>query len=376
VSSATLAARRLPQAEGAAWIAVAAGGAVWIGCLALDAAEAWAGLLVASLFGLALALGAMLFVAIHVATGARWWWPLTPVLRPMLRALAAPAAMLGVCLVGGLGTLYAWARPGAVEASPLLAAKSVWLSPPLFLARAGLILAVWLGFASALDRRVEAVLESGAVARWRGLVRVAIGFLPAFAFTCSVGAWDWTMSLEPEWYSTMRGVYVFAGTFLAGIAAVTAGAVYLDGRGRLGRALPAAVRHDLGKMLFAFATFWGYIWFCEFLLIWYANLPEETSHYLVRLSGGWSTLFWLSPVLSFGVPFVLLMSAASKRQPPLLFQVSLVVLVGRWLDGFLMVQPSLSGTPPLPVAAAAATAALLGAMWLLTRLGGRSATPG
>jgi len=372
VSSAPLTARTLPRGEGAAWIGVAAGLALWLGSLALDAREAWAGLLTASLFALTLALGALVFLAIQVATGAGWWLPVESVARRLSRTLIVPAVALAACLFGGLQALYPWARPGALAASPLLASKALWLSAPLFLARAGAILGVWLVFARVIDGRAGELFQAPSVATRGRLLRAAIGFLIAYAFTISIAMWDWTMSLEPEWFSTMRGVYGFAGMFLGGIGAITALSLQLDDAGELPVRLSASTRHDLGKLLFAFSAFWGYIWFCEFLLIWYANLPEETGHYLIRLAGGWSTLFWLNPLLSFAVPFALLMSAQAKRQPSMLFQVSLVVLIGRWLDAYLLVQPALAASPPWPLATLAATAALLAAMWLA----GRSADAG
>ena len=194
-----------------------------------------------------------------------------------------------------------------------------------------------------------------------------MGFLVLYAITNAVASWDWGMSLEPEWFSTMYAVYVFAGTFLGGIAAVALLVLTLERNGQLARRPKPAALHDLGKLLFAFATFWAYIWFCQYMLIWYANLPEETGHYAARLSGGWSMLFYLNPILNWVVPFVVLLSAGTKRHAPTLAPVAIVVLLGRWLDCFLLVAPAAGPLPGFPTAAVAASLAVLGGMGLLFR---------
>lgn len=333
--------------------------------VALQPAEGWAGLLTAGLYGTTLALGGALFLAIQVVSGARWWFPLRRVPLRFAATLPVPLAAVGLVLVAGLATLYPWARPGAVEASPLLQLKRAWLNTPLFLARAVVVAVVWLALVGALRAALDALIQQPSPERRRRLVRTALVFLPAFAATLSVAAWDWGMSLEPEWFSTMYGVLLFAGTFQGGIAAVAVLALLLDWQGRLDAPLGAGARHDLGKLLFAFSTFWAYVWFCQYLLIWYANLPEETGYYAARFSGGWTTLFWLNPVLCFVIPFATQISQPAKRDPATLYQVALVVLLGRWLDTYLLVAPSQGGVPALPLGALAATVAVLSGMRLL-----------
>lgn len=319
---------------------VAAGAALAVTGVLVDPAAGWAGILTAAVYGISLALGGALFVAIKTASGARWWLSFRDAPLDLAATLPVPAAALLLCLVVGLQVLYPWARPGGLEGH--LHEKAAWLNPPLFLARAVVILAVWIAMIAALRR---------------GSARTSISFLLVFAATFSVASWDWTMSLEPEWYSTVYAVYGFAGCFLGGIAAVAALCLGL-GRARLSD----AQRHDLGKMLFAFSAFWAYLWFCQFLLIWYADIPEETSHFVTRTSGGWAMLFYLNPVLSFAIPFVALLSVPQKKNEALLLQVSLFVLAGRWLDGYLAVAPAVVPASVFPTYAVAATAAVLGGM--------------
>lgn len=359
------------------WASVVGGAGVALISLAAQPSEGWSGVLTAALFGITLALGGALFVAIQAAASARWWLPLRSVPMLLARTLAVPAATLVLCLVFGLQALYPWARPGVVEASHLLQQKSAWLNTPLFLARALVVLVVWFSLIGALRQRLTAFSRDASLANGQRLGRTAVGFLVVYAITNSVAAWDWGMSLEPEWFSTMYSVYVFAGTFLGGIAAVTLLAVMLERAGLLTTRLQPNVLHDLGKLLFAFATFWAYIWFCQYMLIWYSNLPEETAHYATRLSGGWSTLFYLNPILNWVVPFVILLSAGLKCHAPTLSQVAAVVLVGRWLDTYLLVAPAMGPAPALPLAAVSASIAVLGGMGLLWRheLSGASTDP-
>lgn len=330
----------------------------------LQPSEGWAGLLTAGLYGVTLALGGALFLAIQVVSGARWWFPLRSVPLRLAGTLPVPLAAVGLVLVFGRQTLYPWARAAVLEASPILQAKRAWLNAPLFLARAVVLALVWLALVGALRAALGALIRSPSPEARRRLVRTSLVFLPVFALTLSLAAWDWGMSLEPEWFSTMYGVLLFASTFQGGIGAVTVLALLLDRQGRLDAPLGDGARHDLGKLLFAFSTFWAYVWFCQYLLIWYANLPEETGHYAARFSGDWTTLFYLSPILCFVLPFVTQITQPAKRDASRLYQVSLAVLLGRWLDTYLLVAPSQGPLPTFPLGALAAAVAVLAGMRL------------
>lgn len=363
--SATTAVRPLAPSSGLLTVLVAAGIAGSATAIALQPIEGWTGTLTAGLFGVTLALGGALFLAIQVVSGARFWFPLRGVPLRLAATLPVPLAAVALVLVFGRETLYPWARAAAVEASPLLQAKRAWLNTPLFLARAVVLAVVWLALIGALRSALAALVRRPSPEGRQRLVRTSLVFLPVFALTISVAAWDWGMSLEPEWFSTMYGVLLFAGAFQGGIAAVTALALLLDRQGKLDAPLGEDARHDLGKLLFAFSTFWAYVWFCQYLLIWYANLPEETGHYAARFGGGWTTLFFLNPLLCFVLPFVAQLTQAAKRDPARLYQISLAVLFGRWLDTYLLVAPSQGPAPAVPLGALAATVAVLAGMRLL-----------
>lgn len=310
------------------------------------------GMLAAALFGLSISIGAAVFVAVSGVSGARWWLPLRSHAADLASLLPLPGALLLATLLAGLGALYPWASGAAGHFGPT---KALWLSEPFFLARAIVILVAWAGLTRLLVSRLA--LAGGDGAARAAFARASALFLVVLAPTLSIAVFDWAMSLEPRWFSTMYGLYGFSGAFLSGIAAITALSVV---RSRRDGGIAPERLHDLGKLLFAFSFFWAYIWFCQYLLVWYANLPEETPHYLARLREGWAPLFWLVPILSFGVPFAALLGAGPKRSPSVLLQASLAVLAGRGLDSWMMVGPASSPAPAFPSWFLLATALLLG----------------
>jgi hypothetical protein len=328
----------------AALVVAFVSGVATLAVLLLQPGEAWAGLLAAGMFVVQMALGGVLLFAVQTACGATWWRSFRVESLNLGRALPVGLALVAMCLVAGHETLYPWAR-GDFHAG---VGKRVWLNVPMVLARALVIGLVWLAFWAALRR--AAAENRPALGRW------AVAFLPAYVVTQTVAAWDWLMSTEPAWYSTVYSVYVFGGTLVAGIAALTVRMMWRREDG-----LTASQRHDLGKLLFAFSTFWAYLWFCQFLLIWYSNMPEETGHYARRLAADWGPLFWLNPILSFVLPFTLLLSSAAKRNRAVLLRVALLVLVGRWLDLYLLVAPTLGSAP----GTVSALAPVVGAVALL-----------
>lgn len=342
---------------------VAAGAAAALRGLASEPARIWANLLLDGFYLLSLAVSAMLFLATQRLSGARWSAALRRVPEALMLALPFAAALL-LSLYLGREWLFPWSRPGAFQGAPAIAGKAVWLAVPFAFARMVAIALLWTLFAW-LFRRTSLAQDRepfSSLASHRRLDRLSAAFAVAFAVTFTVGAYDWLISLDPEWFSTMFAVYVFAGTFVQGIAAVALATVILKGRGLLGEEVGERQLRDLGTMLFAFATFWAYIWTCQYLLVWYGNLPEEVSHYLVRIRGPWRLPFALNFLLNWVVPFLVLLPARAKAHPGLLAAVSVLLLGGRWLDLYLLVMPSVSGAPRIGVpeiAIAAGTGALL-----------------
>jgi len=184
--------------------------------------------------------------------------------------------------------------------------------------------------------------------------------------TFSLASFDWLMSREPHWYSTVFAAYQFAGVFLGGLAVLTVLLVALRRAGPLRGVVTDDHLHDVGKLTLAFATFWAYLWYCQHMLIWYGNLPEETAYYVARSRGAWEPLLVLDPLVNWLIPFLALLPRPAKRSEGVMLNVALLLLAGRWLDLYLQVlPPTLPDGPAFgpweaaPVAAAAAAATLV-----------------
>jgi hypothetical protein len=308
----------------------------------------WPSLLLATYFLMSTALAGTFFVALQYVTGSSWSVALRRV--PETLALLLPAA--GVALLVVLlvrPSLYPWAGPSSGHEA-LEGFKAFWLSRPFFLVRALIYLGLWIVLSLAIVRASRRQDSDGAVEHTLRNQKLSAGFIVVFALTFWLASFDWIMSREPHWSSTIFGVYNFAGMFLGGLATIIVLVVWLKRLGPLQRILNEDHLHDLGRLLFAFSTFWAYIWFSQYMLIWYANFPEETVYYVRRLHGAWQPLFLLNFFLNWVIPFFILLMRASKRSATTLVRVAVLVLVGRWLDLYLMVVPThATGQPPFGV---------------------------
>jgi hypothetical protein len=315
-------------------------GAVGLAVGASRAPErSWANVLLVSNYLMGLALGSLVLLALFHVTGARWGRPLRRVLEGL--AITLPLGGLGLLAVLLLQpSLYAWfsaATPAAEADSPLY---SIWLKLPFFIVRALVYLAIWLAFAGALVWTSRRQDQTGDRALTGTTNRLSAGFLVAFGVTCWLASSDWLMSLEPDWSSTMFGVYNFSGLFLSALAAVSLLAVWLRRVSPLRAVVTEHHLHDLGTLLFGFSSFWMYTWFCQYLLIWYTNHPEETRYFVRRTEGVWPAFLILDLVLNWGIPFCVLLFRRAKRNPAILAAVALIVLAGRWVDLAVMIFPS------------------------------------
>jgi hypothetical protein len=282
--------------------------------------------LVAFLFFLSLALGALFFVLIQYASQGGWGVVLRRIGETTFTTLPVMAALF-LPLLFGLRDLYSWAVPGAAERDALLQWKSPYLNVPFFITRAVLYFLIWSGIALLYYRGSRGQDETGDPAVSARLRRLAGPAIIALALTQTLASIDWIMSLTPHWYSTMFGVYFFAGSFVGFIALLSIAAVAMRSAGLLDTVVTAEHLHDVGKWLFAFTAFWAYIAFSQFLLMWYANLPEETIFFKARLEGSWKAVSLFLMAGHFGVPFFYLMGRAVKRRG------STLALGGAWLLG-------------------------------------------
>jgi hypothetical protein len=169
-----------------------------------------------------------------------------------------------------------------------------------------------------------------------------------YAITFSLASADWMMALEPMWFSTMWGVYNFSGMIQAALAVVIIlGLILRSNDGPLHGVFNDEHLHDLGKLLLGFSCFWMYIWFSQYMLIWYSNIPEETSYFITRTHGPWGPIVVVSIVLNWVIPFFVLLPKPAKRSSGIMMKVAIVVLIGRWVDLYVMVFPSTLGESPV-----------------------------
>jgi hypothetical protein len=301
----------------------------------------------------------VVFIAMQRVSGARWSASLRRVPEAMMSALPAAAAIMLV-LFAGRRWIYPWAR-----GEELAGGRARYLQPRAILAREVLVLALWIVFAALFRRTSLEQDRDPRIVHHQRLNKLAAAFLVLFALTFTFGSFDWLLSVDTQWFSTMFAVYVFAGCFVQGLAAITLIVVSLRRTDLLRAFIRPEQLHDLGKMLFAFSTFWAYIWFCQYLLIWYANLPDEIPPYVRMTSGRWLPLFLVNVVVNWAVPFVALLSARAKRNETVLRIVSVVLLAGHWLDLYLLVMPSLRSAPAVGVLDVLIAAGCLGLFSLI-----------
>jgi hypothetical protein len=341
------------------------GMAAFVAGLFLSSTRTWSAWLV-SVFGLAsLGLSGAIITALHHVTGARWSERILRVAHAMTAVLpVAGVAWLG--LVFGAGELYPWAKPSEVAADHVLTDRSGWMNVTFVLARGLAAIGLWIWLSARLVRRSRRAIESGAEADARAATRASALLLVLASVTYSLVCFDALLSIERRWASTLLGLYHLSGLLLGGVAAFAWLVVRERRAGRL--AVSDEVLQDLGKLLFAFAFFWGYLWYCQWMLVWYANLPEETGPYAVRHAGGWQPVAVLNVVLNWALPFVLLLPRRLKRREVALARIAVIVLVGRWLDISLAVAPTVG-----PTLAPAVTGPSLSVFEVLLPLGGAGA---
>jgi hypothetical protein len=291
--------------------------------------------LFAYMFTLGLALGSMAILMLQYLTGGDWGVVVRRTLEAAMRTL--PWLAIGFLPVAlGVRELYVWARPAQAQT---LDFRTGYLNVPFFIARAVVYFAVWLAMAHRLDRwsREE---DRGAALGWlKRLRRLSGPGLVIYGVTITFAAFDWLMSLNPEWFSTIFGLLIIAGQALSATAFVILVAALLSTREPMARVFQPRHFHDLGKLLLAFVMVWAYMSFSQLLIIWAGNLPQEIPFYLPRMQSSWRWIGVLLIVLHFALPFALLLSRDLKRRAGRLAALAGLVIVMRVIDLFWLVAP-------------------------------------
>jgi hypothetical protein len=320
------------------FIAGAAGALLSLVGLLLDPAQFFQSYLMGYMLVLGITLGCLALGMIHQLSGGAWGVlirrPIGAASRvlPVLTVLFLPIAF-------GVHYLYEWTHPDIVAASEVLRHKHVYLNTPFFLVRAALYFAVWNAVSYFLNAWSLEQDRTGDPRIPRRMQMVSGGGLVLYGLTMTFAAFDWLMSLEPHWFSTIYGVLVMGGQALAAMAFLIVVIVWLSRRAPLAGVVVPAHVHDLGNLLLAFVMLWAYFSFSQYLIIWSGNLPEEITWYTHRLQTGWRFVALVLVVFHFVTPFCLLLSRAVKREGMLVVQVAGLILFARLVDLFWLIAP-------------------------------------
>ena len=311
-------------------------------------ARFWGSLLQNSVYFLLVVNAAMFFICATTLAWGGWQMSFRRVSEAISACVPVVGTICGVILLlicfGGNHEIYHWTDTEHVKHDAILNFKKGFLNKNFFAVMTVLTILSWSLLGRKMRKLSQSIdnkplnVEEGKKYIWNNTVWAAI-YIVVFSLTVlSSIPWLWLMSIDAHWYSTMYSWYTFASTFVAGVALITLFVVFLKNNNYLELTNEEHL-HDLGKFMFAFSIFWTYLWFSQFMLIWYANIPEETTYFKPRAQGMYSGIFWLMFIINFLAPLLIFMSRNSKRNYATLTFMSLLIIFGHWLDFFQMVFP-------------------------------------
>jgi len=300
----------------------------------------WTAIWVNSVYFTGIAVIGVFFVAFNYASQAGWSAAIKRIPEAFGSWLLYAGIIALVVFLVAKGSLFHWT---VEESDPIILGKRPYLNTGFFVARLILYYGLWYMMYRAIRKRSLEEDTLGGAESWRKIRFYSVIFIVVFAVTSSTSAWDWVMSTDPHWFSTLFGWYVFSSWFVAGLVAIALMLVWLKESGYLAP-VNANHFHDMGKYIFAFSIFWMYLWFSQYLLIYYSNIPEEALHYYERLhSPVYGPMFYVNIILNFFFPFLVLMTRDSKRHGIFLKIAGVVLLIGHWIDFYLQIAPPVVG---------------------------------
>ncbi|MCF7807000.1 MAG: hypothetical protein K9M49_05915 [Candidatus Marinimicrobia bacterium] len=302
----------------------------------MDRAQFFQAYLTSFTFLTTISLGGLFFVLIHHVTGAYWGIVLRRVAENLADTLPLMALFM-IPLFFGMHDLFHWTHEEAVAHDQILQWKQPYLNVGFFVVRNVLYFAVWIWLVRGL-KTLSLKQDKGDSGNLVKMRRRAAGGVVLFAFTVTGFGFDWLMSLDPHWYSTIFGVYVFSGGFWAALALLSLFTNMLRKSGA-DELITMEHTHDLGKFMFAFTAWWAYIGGAQYFLIWYGNIPEETIWFIHRWEHGWKAVSLFLILFHFIIPFVILAFRAAKRVPALIVSLAVLFLVMHYTDHFWMINP-------------------------------------
>lgn len=306
----------------------------------------WAALYVAALFFFVIALGVLAFYGIQRAAQAGWSIVLFRVMEAITAYLLPGGIIVLIILtLSGfhMNHLFIWMDPEVVAHDEIIQNKTGFLNVPFFLIRAVFFLSGWVLYRH-FSRKFSLAQDeapAGDISNHKKNFRISAAFLVFYIVTESIMSWDWIMSIDPHWFSTLFGWYVFASMFVTGITVIALITIYLKNQGYL-EFVNDSHLHDLGKFMFAISIFWTYLWFSQFMLIWYSNIPEEVTYFITRMED-YSLPFFGMVVMNFIFPILILMNSDYKRSYYIVVMAGIVIILGHYMDIFNMIMPSAVG---------------------------------
>ena len=304
----------------------------------------WSALYVAALFFFLISLGTLAFYAIQRASQAGWSPILFRVMEGITGYLLPGSIIILIFLILStmhINHLFIWMDPEVVNHDEIIKAKSGYLNSQFFIGRAIFYILGWNLYRFFSRKFSIAQDQSNDVSNHKKNFKISAGFLAFFIVTESMMSWDWIMSVDPHWFSTLFGWYVFASMFVSGITMIAIITIFLKSQGYLTGANHNHL-HDLAKYMFGVSIFWAYLWFSQFMLIWYANIPEEVTYFITRMED-YALPFWGMLVTNLIFPFLVLMNSDYKRINWFIVTAGVVILIGHYIDFYNMIMPSTVG---------------------------------
>lgn len=328
-------------------ILISIGAGTFIIGLLADHETTWAGYLITNYYFFSLAMGGAFFYVIQSISQSGWSSAFKRVPEAMM-AYIPFAAVFFILLYFGTHDLYHWSHTEAVASDPLLQHKSSFLNVPFFMVRIVFFFALWIIFIRVIRKLslrqdlLDPTNQDGIMALFGKSELYSKIFIFILAITFSLASFDWIMSIDAHWYSTIFALKNLIAAFLHGVSVLTLIVFILYKRGYL-PFLNKYHMHDFSRYIFMLSIVWGYFWFSQFMLIWYGNIPEETVYYYVRWQEGWKVLFYLEIILNWAVPFMLLLPVKASRNMTVITIVIICLIIGQYVDLFVQVIPGTTG---------------------------------
>mgnify|MGYP001064239716 FL=1 len=305
----------------------------------------WSAFYIAAFFFMMISLGVLAFYAIQYASQAGW----SPLLLRVMEGITAyllPGALILLAIAVASGTIghyniFVWMDPDVVAHDKLIQGKTGWLNIWGFAIRGLIFIGGWSLYRYFSRKFSIAQDKADDNKNFKKTFRISAAFLVFFIYTESMMSWDWIMSVDPHWFSTLFGWYVFAGMMVCAVTTIAFIALYLKTKGLLPKVNDSHF-HDLAKFMFAFSIFWTYLWFSQFMLIWYSNIPEEVTYFVTRIED-YKLPFFGMLAMNFIFPLLLLMNSDYKRIPWFIVMTGIVILAGHYIDVFNMIMPATVG---------------------------------